>query len=154
MRNTQELTYLGRTNWRDRLRPFGIRPTDRLHHIYIIGQTGTGKSTLLANLMFQDELSGHGFAFLDPHGDTVTKLAEDLGRRSQGRLVYLDATNPNSLVGFNPLEAVPPEQRALAASGVVEAFRSVWTQAWGPRLEHILRNAVLTLWNINAVSIA
>jgi len=154
MPQPHSLTYLGRTNWRDRRRPFGIHAPDRLHHLYVIGQTGTGKSTLLSNLMFQDQHAGHGFAFLDPHGDTVSALAHTLFRQNGDLLIYLDATNSNSIIGFNPLEEVPLEQRALAASGVVEAFRSVWTQAWGPRLEHILRNAVLTLLDQPSATLA
>jgi len=139
------LLILGRTNWRDRRRVFGIREVDRFQHVYAIGQTGTGKTTLLANLIWQDIMRGHGVAFLDPHGDTVEELVARLPKRRRADLVYLNVPDPSSAVGFNPLEAVPLEQRALAASGIVEAFKNVWGNTWGPRLEHILRNALLTL---------
>ncbi|MBI5434903.1 MAG: type IV secretion system DNA-binding domain-containing protein [Planctomycetes bacterium] len=138
-------TYLGRANWRDRRKPFGLKQRDRLHHLYIIGQTGTGKSTLLETLMVQDVVEGRGFAFLDPHGDTVERVVARASALKRGAIVYLDAPSATSDVGFNPLESVPVDQRALAASGIVEAFKGVWGQWWGPRLEHIFRNALLTL---------
>lgn len=139
------LLILGRTNWRDRRRVFGIRETDRLQHVYVVGQTGTGKTTLLANLIWQDVVRGHGLAFLDPHGDAVGELVARFPEERRPDLVYLDVPDPNCPIGFNPLEAVPLDQRALAASGIVEAFKNVWGNTWGPRLEHILRNALLTL---------
>lgn len=150
----EDLTYLGITNWRDRRRIFGIRQADRLQHLYVIGQTGTGKSTLLENLIRQDVEAGHGLAFLDPHGDAISRLARDLPASRRQDLVYLNVPDPQSPIGFNPLEAVPLEQRALAASGIVEAFRNVWTTAWGARLEHILRNAILTLLDQPSSTIA
>jgi len=139
------MTILGRSNWRDHTKPFGIKQRDRLHHLYLIGQTGTGKSTLLETLIVQDIVAERGFAFLDPHGDTVELALSRTSERHRERVVYLDAPSPTSDVGFNPLESVPQEQRALAASGIIEAFKGVWGQWWGPRLEHIFRNAILTL---------
>ncbi|MCG3134375.1 MAG: hypothetical protein HMLKMBBP_01681 [Planctomycetes bacterium] len=138
---------LGRTNWREpyRRRLFGLRAGDRLQHVYIIGQTGTGKTTLMANLMWQDLKLGRGFAFLDPHGDAVERLVAQIPSDRRASVIYLDVPNPDCEFGFNPLESVALEQRAFAASGIIEAFRSVWGTTWGPRLEHILRNALLTL---------
>jgi hypothetical protein len=142
-----DLHILGRTNWRapDRARLFGMRQQDRLQHVYIVGQTGTGKTTLLLNLMWQDLKTGRGFSFLDPHGDAVESLVGRFPPDRRGDLVYLDVPNPSLELGFNPLESVPLEQRAFAASGIVESFRNVWGSTWGPRLEHLLRNALLTL---------
>jgi len=113
--------------------------------MYIIGQTGTGKSTLLENLMLQDLEANSGFAFLDPHGDTVERLVAALPESKRKDVVYLNAPDQSGAVGFNPLESVPVDQRPLAASGIIEAFRNVWGQWWGPRLEHLFRNALLTL---------
>lgn len=149
-----EKTILGRTNWRDRTWPFGIRQEDRLFHVYVVGQTGGGKSTLLQFLMRQDLAAGRGFAFLDPHGDTVSRVAERAAKNRPNDLIYLDAPDPGAPVGFNPLEAVPPQQRALAASGIIEAFKNVWGQYWGPRLEHIFRNALLTLLDQPSATLA
>jgi hypothetical protein len=139
------LLFLGRTNWRDRIRPFGMHPADRMAHLYVVGQTGTGKTTLLQNLIWQDLKRGHGLAFLDPHGDAVEDLVSRFPAERRADLVYLNVTDPSLTIGFNPLESVPVEQRALAASGIIEAFRNVWDKTWGPRLEHILRNALLAL---------
>lgn len=142
-----DLLILGRTNWREdyRQRLFGLRQSDRLQHLYIIGQTGTGKTTLMANLMWQDLKLGRGLAFLDPHGDAVERLVAQIPPDRRKDVVYLNIPDPDLKFGFNPLEAVPIEQRAFAASGIIEAFRNVWGTTWGPRLEHLLRNALLTL---------
>lgn len=145
MSRPSDLTYLGRANWRDRTKPFGIKQRDRLFHVYVIGQTGTGKSTLLETLIVQDLVEGRGLAFLDPHGDTVERAVARASGLQRDGIVYLDAPSSTCDVGFNPLESVPSEQRALAASGIIEAFKGVWGQWWGPRLEHIFRNALLTL---------
>lgn len=145
MERQKSLTMLGRTNARYHPKMFGIKQRDRLHHMYIIGQTGTGKSTLLETLLTHDLREGRGLAFLDPHGDAVERVWTRIPETRREGLVYLDAPRADSNVGFNPLEAVPPDQRALAASGVIEAFKGVWGQWWGPRLEHIFRNALLTL---------
>lgn len=145
MPDPTDILFLGRTNWRDRIRPFGMHPADRMAHLYVLGQTGTGKTTLLQNLIWQDLKRGHGLAFLDPHGDAVQDLVARFPAERRADLVYLDVTDPNLAIGFNPLESVPVEQRALAASGIIEAFRNVWDKTWGPRLEHILRNALLAL---------
>jgi GTPase SAR1 family protein len=145
MEKEERVIIIGRVDFRDWRQLFGLKERDRLMHVYVIGQTGTGKSTLLENLMRQDLEAGRGFAFLDPHGDTVDALIGDVPEESRRRLAYLDVPDPAAPVGFNPLESVPPDQRALAASGIVEAFKNVWGQWWGPRLEHIFRNALLTL---------
>ncbi len=136
---------LGRTNWRDRQRPFGLKEQDRFMHLYAVGQTGTGKSTFLEHLIGQDLDGGRGLAFFDPHGDAVEALALDAHERLRDRLVYLNAPDAACPVAFNPLESVPEDQRPLAASGIIEAFRNVWGQWWGPRLEHFFRNGLLTL---------
>jgi hypothetical protein len=151
-----DLLILGRTNWREdyRQRLFGLREGDRFQHVYVIGQTGTGKTTLMANLMWQDLKLGRGLAFLDPHGDAVERLVEQIPPDRRAGVIYLDVPNPDCPFGFNPLEAVPLEQRAFAASGIIEAFRNVWGTTWGPRLEHILRNALLTLLDQPSATLA
>lgn len=149
------LTLIGRGNWRDRDRLFGMHHRDRFQHLYVVGQTGTGKTTLLQNLIWQDLKNDHGLCFLDPHGDAVEELVRSFPEERRDDLVYLDVPSASLGLGFNPLEQVPLEQRALAASGIVEAFRNVWTgTAWGPRLEHILRNALLTLLDQKQATLA
>lgn len=136
---------LGRTDWRRQGRLFGLRQEDRSRHLYIIGQTGTGKTTLLENLIRQDLASGRGLVFLDPHGDAASSLV----RQAQGRGLdpqYLDLANPTCSFGFNPLAGIRSGQQALAANGIVEALRLIWDgKAWGAKMEHLLRNGMLTL---------
>src|SRR2546422_3582479 len=114
-------------------------------HTYIIGKTGTGKSTLLENLARQDIRAGHGLTLLDPHGDLVERLVEDVPVERQPDCIYFNVPDVAHPLGFNPLESVAPDRRPLAASGLLEVFKKIWMDTWGPRLEHILRNALLAL---------
>src|SRR5437763_15154002 len=99
------ITYFATTDFRHRQTPFGIKHRDRRAHMYILGKTGTGKSTLLETLIRQDLLSGHGLAILDPHGDLVEKVLADLPEARRADLVYFDATDAEHPLGFNPLES-------------------------------------------------
>lgn len=139
------ITILGRTNWRNQGKLFGIRQADRRHHLYIIGKTGTGKSTLLETMSRQDIASGHGLAVLDPHGDLVERLVAAVPESRRGDLIYFNVPDVGNPLGFNPLERVDPERRGLAAAGLLEVFKKLWGDSWGPRLEHILRNSLLAL---------
>jgi len=139
------LTYLARTNFHGNERIFGIRQEDRRAHMYIVGKTGTGKSTLLETLIRQDMEAGRGLVLLDPHGDLVERVVKRVSERRKADLIYFNVPDRLSPLGFNPLERVPPESRALGASGLLEVFKKIWVEFWGPRLEHILRNALLAL---------
>ncbi len=141
------VTYLARIDFRNTQKLVGIRQTDRLSHLYIVGKTGTGKSTLLETMARQDLAAGQGFALLDPHGDLVERVRAAVPPERQESLIYMYVPDETSPLGFNPLEPVPPEKRALAASGLLEVFKKLWSESWGPRLEHILRNALLTLFD-------
>ena len=121
--------------------PFGIKLADRLMHLHIVGQTGTGKSTLLANLALQDAANGFGFCLIDPHGD----LADALAARLKDRATVWAPADPNNPYGYNPLTSVPTEYRPLVTSGLIDAFKKQWADAWGVRMEHLLRHALLTL---------
>ncbi len=140
------LTLLARLNFRDDRRLFGIRRADRRAHIYLIGKTGTGKSTLLETLMHQDIAAGEGLALLDPHGDLVERVLAAIPAHRRDDLIYFNVPDVARPLGFNPLERVPPEKQALAASGLLEVFKKIWAESWGPRMEHILRNALLALF--------
>lgn len=121
--------------------PFGIGVKDRLMHLYAIGQTGTGKSTLLRNLAQQDARCGHGFCLIDPHGD----MAESLHRNLEDEHLYWDVADPTCPLGYNPLKRVSEQYRPLVASGLIETLKKQWPDAWGARMEHLLRHAVLAL---------
>lgn len=141
----QRVTVFARTDFRGETREFGIRQRDRRSHLYALGKTGTGKSNLLETLICQDIAAGEGVALLDPHGDLVERVAERVPQERLADLIYLDVPSQTQSFGFNPVERVPPERRSLAASALVEVFKKIWADSWGPRLEHILRNAVFCL---------
>lgn len=136
---------IGRTKWRDMDRPFGLRPLDRRAHMYVIGKTGTGKSSFLEGMIRQDILAGNGLAVFDPHGDLVERLQAWMPDSRKPDLIYLNVPDPKQPFGFNPLEGVPPLRRTLAANGIVEALKKLFDDAWGSRLEYILRSALLLL---------
>lgn len=142
---SKEITYLGQTNFRNQRHPFGILREDRFSHVYIIGKTGTGKSTLLETMALQDLDRGNGFALIDPHGDLVERIADRIPPNRLLDVVYLNAADPSQPYGYNPLRHVRPDRAALAASGLMEAFKKMWPDAWGVRMEHILRNVLLAL---------
>jgi hypothetical protein len=121
--------------------PFGVDERSRLSHSYLIGQTGTGKSTLLQNLAWQDARNGTGFCLIDPHGD----LAESLHQNIETQHLYWNVADPTCTLGYNPLKRVGEQYRPLVASGLIETLRKQWPDAWGPRMEHLLRHAILAL---------
>lgn len=122
-------------------RPFGIALNDRLNHQYVIGQTGTGKSTLLANMALQDAQLSNGFCLIDPHGDLASELAETISQP----IIHWRVGDPDCPYGYNPITRVPRSMRPLVASGFVETLKKQWGDHWGPRMEHLLRQAVLAL---------
>ncbi|MGD0156183.1 MAG: type IV secretion system DNA-binding domain-containing protein [Terracidiphilus sp.] len=138
------IAFFARTNFRNERRTFGINRADRRAHMYVIGKTGTGKSTLLETLISQDITHGEGVALIDPHGDFAERVLHNIPRERKGDVLYFDPVAPDPL-SFNPLEHLPPARRPLAAAGLLDAFKKIWADSWGPRLEHILRNALLAL---------
>ncbi|MDA9475080.1 hypothetical protein XI03_11330 [Bradyrhizobium sp. CCBAU 65884] len=139
------LTHFARADFHGDERVFGIRDEDRFSHVYIIGKTGTGKSTLLETMALQDIECGHGLALIDPHGDLVERIAARVPARRAPDLIYLNAGDPSQPYGYNPLRHVRDDRIALAASGFIEVFKKMWPKAWGVRMEHILRNVLMAL---------
>lgn len=135
------VTILGETVGRLTPRRFGIHQSDRLFHSYIIGQTGTGKSTLLLNMIKQDIDAGRGFCLIDPHGDLAKAAADYMCDRG----IYWQPSDSECQVGYNPLTYVEEEYRPLVASGIIETLKQQWCDAWGVRMEHILRFTLLAL---------
>ncbi|MCP3475051.1 type IV secretory system conjugative DNA transfer family protein [Bradyrhizobium sp. CCGUVB1N3] len=140
-----DVTYLGRVDFRNDLRVFGIKREDRFAHLYAIGKTGTGKSNLLEGMALQDLANGNGFALIDPLGDLAEHVASRVPPSRQNDLIYLNAGDVNQPWGYNPLRHVAPQYVALAASGFMEVFKKMWPDAWGVRMEHILRNVLMAL---------
>jgi hypothetical protein len=125
--------------------PFGISPADLRHHIYIIGKTGSGKTTLVRNLILQHILLGHGVGLIDPHGDLADELLNHIPPSRAEDLVYFNPGDLDFPIGLNLLANVARDDRHLVASGLIGAFKSIWRDSWGPRLEYILYNAVAAL---------
>lgn len=139
------ISYFARTNARRPWRTFGIRQQDRLSHIYVIGKTGAGKTTLLETLIAQDIAQGRGCALIDPHGDFVERVAARIPSHRKRDTIYFDVPDPAQPYGYNPFARVSPGLRPLVASGLLDVFKKMWDDAWGARMEHILRNALLAL---------
>lgn len=141
----KDVTLLGTTNFRGHKEVFGIRPDDRRRHIYIVGKTGMGKSTLLENMIASDIREGKGLAVVDPHGDLTEALLRFVPKNRTNDVILFDPGDRDFPISFNVLECPNPEQRHLVASGVVGVFKKIFAESWGPRLEHILRNTLLAL---------
>ena len=139
------LTIIGKTNWRNQNQPFGIKDQDRLQHIYCLGKTGVGKSTLLLNMAISDIKRGHGIAVLDPHGDLSRTLLNYVPANRIKDVIYFNPSDSAFPIAFNPLADVPMDKHHLATSGIISALKRIWWENWGPRLEHILRFSLLTL---------
>jgi len=133
--------YIARTTWG----AIGLSRDERERHVYIVGKSGSGKSTTLFNLAMHDIASGQGVAIIDPHGDLAEAVANCIPAERTNSVCYLDAGDTKQPVGFNPLANVPPARHALAASGIVSAFKHLWRESWGPRLEHFLFNGAMAL---------
>lgn len=143
--HTKPFTPIGYTNWRNANQLFGIKLQDRFSHIYVLGKTGVGKTTLLLNMAVDDAYKGYGVCLIEPHGDACLRLLEQIPEHRKGDVIYFDATNPSHRTGFNPLHGVPREQRHIVASEMVMSFKKIWGDSWGPRLEYVLKYCILTL---------
>jgi type IV secretory pathway TraG/TraD family ATPase VirD4 len=144
---------IGRVNFRDDKREFGIKEHDLFQHFYVIGKTGTGKSSLLSYMAMQDTSIGNGFCVIDPHGDMVSDISRQLKILGIEH-TYLDLADPNCPYGYNPLKYVNKDRISLAVSGFLETMKSAWSDAWGVRMEHILRNSLYALMEIEGSKIS
>ena len=132
-----------RQGWSDQL--FGISPADQRQHLYLIGKTGSGKTTLLRNLILQHIALGHGVGLIDPHGDLAEDLLDHIPPARAEHLVYFNPGDLDFPISLNLLANVRPDDRHLVASGIVSAFKGIWRESWGPRMEYILYNALAAL---------
>ncbi|NUM25334.1 MAG: type IV secretion system DNA-binding domain-containing protein [Candidatus Buchananbacteria bacterium] len=144
-KKSDEMVLLGETNFRNQRVRFGIKKDDRRRHMYIIGKTGMGKSTVMENMIIQDIQNGSGVALVDPHGDFAEKILDFIPSHRINDVVYLNPADIQHPVAFNVMESVSEEHKHLIASGLVGVFKKLWADSWGPRLEYLLRNAILAL---------
>lgn len=140
-----QVTVIGQTNFRGQYRPFGIYDDDRRRHVYIIGKTGVGKTTLIENMILQDINAGKGLALVDPHGDVAEHILESIPPERTNDVIYFNPADVDNPIAFNVLEAIDPQYKYLVASGLVSSLKKIWADSWGPRLEYILRNVILAL---------
>lgn len=145
MENPQQITYLAATDARGKQKAFGIRAEDRAKHIYVIGKTGMGKSTLLENMAIQDIQNGEGLAFIDPHGSTAEKLLDYVPESRIKDVIYFAPFDMDNPVAFNVMEDVGYDKRHLVVSGLMSAFKKIWEDQWSSRMEYILTNTLLAI---------
>ncbi len=145
MNDEERVTYFGETDARNKRQRFGIKKKDRSRHMYVIGKTGMGKSTLLENLAVQDIMNGEGLAFIDPHGKSADLLLEYIPEHRIKDVVYFAPFDLDYPISFNVLEDVGADRRHLVANGLMSAFKKIWVDAWSARMEYILTNILLAL---------
>jgi hypothetical protein len=148
-----DLAILGVTQFRSARRKFGILPDDRRRHVAVLGKTGMGKSTLLQNLIVSDIHADRGVGVIDPHGDLVDSLVARVPKHRTNDVILFDAGDRDSPLSFNLLACRNVEERSLVVSGIVSAFKKLYGDSWGPRMEHILRNALLALLEVPGTSL-
>ncbi len=139
------LTVLGESVFQGQRLRFGIRPDDRRRHIYVIGKTGMGKSTILENMIYSDVVGGKGIAVIDPHGDLIEACLKFIPKERTNDVVLFEPSDKDYAVSFNMLEVQNPEQRPLIASGLMSVFTKLWPEAFSGRMEYILRNTLIAL---------
>ena len=140
-----EINFFGQTNFRGERVKFGIKTDDRRRHVYLIGKTGVGKTTLLENMVIADIRSGKGVAVVDPHGEFAQKILDFVPENRVDDVIYFNPADINYPIAFNPLETVSAEYRHLIASGIMGVFKKLWPDVWSARMEYILNNALLAL---------
>lgn len=141
----QNITVFAKTNFRNKERVFGIKTKDRRQHMYIIGKTGVGKTTLIENLVLQDIMNGNGVCIVDPHGELVEGIIDRVPKNRIDDVIYFNPDDMDYPVGFNVLEVPDPKYKHLVASDLMGIFTKIWANVWSPRMEYILNNCILAL---------
>ncbi|NTU46440.1 type IV secretion system DNA-binding domain-containing protein [Candidatus Roizmanbacteria bacterium] len=144
----QDINFFAETEYKNKKTKFGIKTPDRRKHMYIIGKTGAGKSTLIANMAIDDIRKDRGIGIIDPHGDLCETILNYIPKRRMNDVVYLEPFDTEHPFSLNVLEIKNKQHKDLIASGIVSIFNKLYKDSWGPRLEYILRNVILTLLEI------
>jgi len=141
----EKITFFAKTDARGQQIPFGIKAKDRQRHMYVVGKTGMGKSTLLENMAAQDIANGEGMAFIDPHGSAAETLLDYVPEHRVNDVIYFAPFDTSNPISFNVMEDVGEDKRHLVVSGLMSTFKKIWVDAWSARMEYILTNALLAL---------
>jgi hypothetical protein len=141
----EHITYFAETDYRNQRARFGIKSRDRTRHMYVIGKSGVGKSTLLENMAIQDIVRGEGLAVLDPHGTLADKMLEYIPMNRIKDVIYFAPFDTENPISFNVLEDVGSDKRHFVAAGLMSTFKKIWVDAWSARMEYILNNILLAL---------
>lgn len=142
------VNFFAKTEFKNQETIFGIKTADRRRHVYIIGKTGTGKSTLIANMAIDDIRRGRGIGIIDPHGDLSETILDFIPNKRASDVVYLEPFDTERPFALNVLEIKNREHKDLVSSGIISIFYKLYRDSWGPRLEYILRNTILTLLEV------
>ncbi len=146
---TVDCNFIGETMYRNKKVKFGLKnDEDRLRHLYVIGKSGTGKSTLFESMISQDIANGAGVGVLDPHGETIERVMERIPDNRVNDIIYFDPSDTERPIGLNLLQMEDPSQKNLMASGLVSAIKQHFDFSWGPRLEYLLNYSILTLLEV------
>lgn len=140
-----QIAYFAETNFRNQRKRFGIKRSDRRHHMYVLGKTGMGKTTLLENMILSDIHNGEGLGVIDPHGDLIERLLDRIPSRRINDVINFNPGDLDYPIALNMLERVPIDRRSLLVSGVLSIFKKLYQDFWGPRMEYVFRNAILTV---------
>lgn len=141
----RDINVFAQTSFRNQFRKFGIKLDDRRRHMYVIGKTGMGKTTLLENMVLGDIYAGNGVGIVDPHGDFAEKIINYIPSNRINDVVYFNPADVEYPIGFNILEVKDPAHRHLVASGLMSVFKKIWIDMWSARMEYILNNTILSL---------
>ena len=144
----KEINFFAKTLFKNHETIFGLNNKDRRRHIWTIGKTGTGKSTMIANMAIDDMKKGRGIAVIDPHGDLCEILLNYVPKSRISDVVYFNPADKDYPIVINPLEVTNKEEAELVVSGIVSIFNKIFGFSWGPRLEYILRTSLLTLSDV------
>lgn len=144
--NASEVSFFGETNYRNDKKVFGIKRMDRRRHLYIVGKTGSGKSKLLELLLISDVQNSEGCCLIDPHGDLADEVLKFVPKERIEDVVYINPTDRDFPIGFNPLEPVESyEERQHLSRFLISIFKKLFAENWNSRMEHLIRYITLAL---------
>ncbi len=149
-----DINFFGKTMFKNREQIFGIKTIDRFRHIWLVGKTGTGKSTLISNMVIDDIRKGRGVGVIDPHGELCETILNYIPSNRINDVVYFNPADREYPMILNPLQVTNKEEAELVVSGIVSVFNKIFGFSWGPRLEYILRNVLLSLAAIPDTTLA